>query len=141
MKDDLFYYYTLNLYNHADALMAKISNLNKITSTPFTYQKESVLFSNNKNSDLNVYMTQEEFDYKYYILNTFINNIYHSDKKIKKKKNHQIKNKKFHINFNDCTSSTSEVLLKDQSIISNSSIKIGESDDITINRVSYIYIY
>ncbi|OUM69357.1 hypothetical protein PIROE2DRAFT_2650 [Piromyces sp. E2] len=129
MKDDLFYYYTSNLYNNANALMAKITNLNKVTSTPFNYQKESVLFSHNKNSDLNVYMTQEEFDYKYYILNTFINSIFHSDKKIKKNKNHQVKNRKVHINFND-SMSASEILIKDQSVVNNSSNKVGDSDDI-----------
>ncbi|ORX43352.1 hypothetical protein BCR36DRAFT_373851, partial [Piromyces finnis] len=130
MKDDLYYYYTLNLYNHANSLMAKINNLNKITSNPFNYQKESVLFSNNKNSDLNVYMTQEEFDYKYYILNTFINNIYQSDKKVKKKKQSRIKNHKAHIDFNESILSDSESLFKEQSAI-NSSNKYKKNDDIT----------
>ncbi|ORX80135.1 hypothetical protein BCR32DRAFT_269023 [Anaeromyces robustus] len=53
MSDDLYYYYTLNLYNHANILMAKIYNLQKISSIPFQYQKESVVFSHKENPSLN----------------------------------------------------------------------------------------
>jgi len=125
MKDDLSYYYTLNLFNYANILIGKIHNLQKKLNTPFLYQKESIIFSNKSNPDLNVYMTQEEFDYKYYILNNFINKIYHSDKKIKKNRNKTNKNSKVKIKDNSST----EFFSKNHSIISNASMKLNDIDN------------
>jgi hypothetical protein len=70
-------------------------------------------------------MTQEEFDYKYYILNNFINKIYHSDKKIKKNRNKTNKNSKVKIKDNSST----EFFSKNHSIISNASMKLNDIDN------------
>eukprot|EP00833_Pecoramyces_ruminatium_P017279 jgi/Orpsp1_1/1191311/evm.model.d7180000084877.1 len=82
-------------------------------------------------------MTQEEFDNKYYILNNFITNLYHSDRKIKKIRNKRIKNRKVKI----VNSSSADIFYKDHSINSNASTKLSENDNNSVfsddNSINY----
>jgi len=141
MTDDLYFYYTQNLYNNANVLMAKVENLQRVSNN---YQNQSIVFSNNKNPDLNVYMTQEEFDYKYELLNKFLNDIFNSNKKVKKNKSKPNKRRQMAINKDN---SSIESFFKDQSNISSSSnynIKTDENDNNSVdsfNNFNVMEIY
>ena len=126
MKDDLYYYYTQNIYNYANVLMARIENLKKGSNNSFNYQRQSIIFSNKKNLDLNVYMTQKEFDFKYDLINKFLNDIFNSNKKIKKSKS---KSKKHQPQIHIKDNSSSDSLFKVQSnSSSNYNVRFDEND-------------